>query len=84
MIRTAAGLLAVFAAAGAQADELMPMQARSLALGEVTGVAYYTIPDEGYHVVATLAAGESGTPMRFVATLSAGQKVLMSVPIRTR
>ena len=31
------------------------MQARSLALGEVTGVAYYTVADEGYQVVATLA-----------------------------
>ena len=81
MIRIAAGLLAVFAAtSGAQADELMPMQAKTLALGAVTGVAYYTIADEGYQVVATLAAGESGTPMRFVATLSAGQKILVSVP----
>ncbi len=42
MIRIAAGLLTVFAAAsGAQADELMPMQAKTLALSAVTGVAYY-------------------------------------------
>ena len=88
MIRIAAGLLAVFAAVGgAQADELMPMQAKTLALGAVTGVAYYTVADEGYQVVATLAAGERGTPMRFVATLSAGQKIFVSMPqaaIRTR
>ncbi len=84
MIRIAAGVLAVLGAAGAaQAEELMPMQAKSLALGAVTGIAYYTVADEGYQVVATLAAGESGTPMRFVATLSAGQKILVSVPRAT-
>ena len=83
MIRIAAGLLAVFAAAGpAEADELKPMQAKSLALGAVTGIAYYTVGQEGYEVVATFAAGESGTPVRFVATLSTGEKVVVSVAQR--
>ena len=81
MIRIAAGLLVVFAAAGiAQADELMPMQAKSLALGPVNGVAYYTVGEAGYQVVATLAAGDSGTPVRFVTTLSAGDRISVSVP----
>ena len=81
MIRIAAGLLAVFAAAtGAQAEELSPMQAKSIALGDVTGVAYYTVASDGFRVVATLAAGENGQPMRFIVTLVSGQKVIVSVP----
>jgi hypothetical protein len=80
MIRFAAGLIAVVAAGAVQAEELGPMQARSIALGDVTGVAYYTVGNDGYRVVATVAAGESGTPVRFVATLASGQKVTVSVP----
>ena len=81
MIKIAAGLLAFFAAVGtAQADELLPLQARNLGLGTVNGVAYYTVGDAGYRVVATLAAGETGTPVRFTATLSAGESVFVSVP----
>jgi hypothetical protein len=81
MMRIFAGLLAtIAAAAGAQAAEIGPMQARSIVLGQVTGVAYYTVAEDGYRVVATLAAGETGMPMRFIATLSAGQKVVLSVP----
>jgi hypothetical protein len=66
----------------AQAGELRPMQAGSIAMGEVKGIAYYTVTDEGYQVVATLAAGEDGTPMRFQATLTPGQRMLLSVPRR--
>jgi hypothetical protein len=81
MIRVAAGLLAIFAAAtGAQAEEIGPMQAKSIALGNVTGVAYYTVAPDGFRVVATMAAGENGQPMRFVVTLVSGQKVVVSVP----
>jgi hypothetical protein len=79
MIRIAATLLAL-AAGAAQADEIGPMQAKSIALGGVSGVAYYTEAASGYEVVATLAAGEEGTPMRFVATLSSGQRIMLSVP----
>ena len=81
MIRIAAGLLAAMAAIGvAEAEELVPLQARSITLGEVTGVAYYTVGENGFEVVATLAAGEAATPMRFVATLISGQSIIVSVP----
>ena len=44
------------------------MQAKSIKLGETTGVAYYTIADDGFRVVATVAASEAGPPTRFIAT----------------
>ena len=81
MIRIAAGLFAALAISTfAQASEMRPMQATSISLGQVTGVAYYSETADGYQVVATLAAGENGTPMRVVTTLAAGQRMLVSVP----
>src|SRR5687768_3374801 len=81
IIRSASAVLAaaLFAVA-AQAGELRPMQASSIDLGEAKGVAYYFVTDEGFQVVTTIAAGEEATPMRFEATLIAGQRVLLSVP----
>ena len=55
------------------------MEARTIVLGDTAGVAYYTVAEDGFRVVATLAAGQ-GMPIRFVATLTAGQKVVVSVP----
>jgi hypothetical protein len=81
MIRIAAGIFATLAVSTlAQATEMHPMQATSISLGQVTGVAYYSETADGYQVVATLAAGENGTPMRFVTTLAEGQRMLVSVP----
>lgn len=56
------------------------IQGATIALGQVTGVAYYTIEPEGYRVIATIAAGYGETPMRFEAVLTDGQKLLVSVP----
>jgi hypothetical protein len=73
----AAGLLP----ATGLAAELPPGRGASLQLGDVSGVAYYTAePDGGYRVVATLAAGESTTPVRFITVLQPGQKSIVSVP----
>lgn len=69
--------------APASAEQLSPMQARSISLGEVNGVAYFTAGSDGYEVVATLQAGDQGIPMRFMATLASGQKMLVSVPRAT-
>jgi hypothetical protein len=81
MIRIVTGLFAALAFASlAQAAEMRPMEATSISLGEVTGVAFYTETADGFQVVATLAAGEEGTPMRFVTTLAEGQKMTVSVP----
>ena len=75
---------AMLAAGGAQAQELGPqalgpMQGKTVALGEVTGVAYYTVEPLGYRVVATLSS-TAGVPIRFIATLQPEQSVIVSVP----
>jgi hypothetical protein len=56
------------------------MQGQTLDLGGVLGVAYYTVEHDGYHVVATLAEGETGAPVRFEAVLTPGQAVTLSSP----
>jgi hypothetical protein len=64
----------------AQANGARPIEARSIELGEVAGVAYYTVERDGFRVVTTLAQGETGTPVRVVAVLAAGQSVVLSTP----
>lgn len=64
----------------AHAGTLRPIEARSIDLGEVSGVAYYTIEREGFRVVTTLSQGETGTPIRMVSVLAPGQKVVLSTP----
>ena len=65
---------------GAHADGLRPIAARSIDLGEVSGVAYYTVERDGFHVVTTLAQGMAGTPVRVVSVLAPGQSVVFSTP----
>jgi hypothetical protein len=74
---------AVFALAPLQsihAEGLRPIDARSIDLGEVSGVAYYTVERDGFHVVTTLAQGAAGTPIRVVSVLAPGQHVAFSTP----
>lgn len=78
LIITAASALTFMGAA--HAGELRPIGAQSIELGEVSGVAYYTVERDGFHVVATLAEGEVGTPVRFQAVLVPGQSVVLSTP----
>lgn len=76
-------LAAVFTIAsfgGAHANGLRPIEAKSIDLGEVSGVAYYTVEPDGFRVVTTLAQGEAGTPIRFVSVLAPGQRVVFSTP----
>jgi hypothetical protein len=75
----AAIVLAATPSLAARAAELRPMQGMSLPLGELHGIAYYTVEDAGYSVVATLA-GQDGTPVRFQSTLLPGQKIVVSIP----
>ena len=63
----------------ARAEDLREIQAKSLQLGDVSGVAYYTVQGQGYRLVVTLA-GQDSTPVRFESTLLPGQKVTMSMP----
>jgi hypothetical protein len=78
---------AAFAAASALAspgaalaEGLRPIDAKSIDLGEVSGVAYYTVEPDGFHVVTTLAQGTAGTPIRVVAVLAPGQSIAFSTP----
>ena len=77
-------LLAVaftFASLGAaHANGLRPIEGQSINLGDVSGVAYYTVEPDGFRVVTTLAQGEAGTPIRFVTVLAPGQHVVVSMP----
>ena len=66
------------------ADGLRPIDAKSIDLGEVSGVAYYTVQRDGYHVVTTLAQGSAGTPIRVVSVLAPGQSVAFSTPHEAR
>jgi hypothetical protein len=64
----------------ADAADLTPIAGRGIALGQVAGVAYYTVEDEGYRVVATLVAGENARAIRFEAVLAPGQHLVLSTP----
>jgi len=65
---------------GAALADDAPTIASRIDLGEVSGVAYYTVEPAGYRVVATLAQGEAGTPVRFETVLAPGQRMLLSTP----
>jgi hypothetical protein len=62
----------------AHADGVRPIEAKSIDLGEVSGVAYYTVERNGFRVVTTLAQGETGTPVRIISVLAPGQSVVLS------
>ena len=64
----------------ARAEGLRPMAGKSIDLGEISGIAYYTVERDGFHVVATLAQGEAGTPIRVVSVLAPGRRVVLSTP----
>ncbi|TIM28513.1 MAG: hypothetical protein E5Y63_19615 [Mesorhizobium sp.] len=68
------------AAVPAHAGELGAMKAESIDLAGFLGVVYYTPQEDGYRVVTTIAQGEAGLPVRFVATLTENQIVAVSVP----
>jgi len=64
----------------AAASELAPGNGHTLHLGGFDGTVYYTVEQDGYHVVATLASGAETPAIRFVATLGPGQSLMISVP----
>jgi hypothetical protein len=72
-----------FASLGAaRADGVRPIEAKSIDLGDVSGIAYYTIERDEFHVVTTVAQGDAGTPIRVVSVLAPGQSVFLSTPHR--
>ena len=79
--RTMLAAAFAFASIGAaHAEGLRPTEGRSIDLGALSGVAYYTVERDGFRVVATLAEGEAGTPVRVEAVLAPGQSIVLSVP----
>ena len=62
------------------AEELVQGNGYSIRLPRVEGSLYYTVEQDGYRVVATLAAGAEEQPIRFVSTLAPGQRIFISVP----
>jgi hypothetical protein len=64
----------------AYAGEVAEFQAKGINLQAFEGVVYYTNAADGYHVVATIAEGERGMPVRFEVTLADAQKMTISVP----
>jgi hypothetical protein len=74
----ASAVAAVFVAGGVHAETLIQGSGRSIDLGTLAGIAYYTVEPEGYRLVATLG---TDTPVRFVATLASGQSVTHARPV---
>ncbi len=58
---TLAAAFALAAIGPAHAERLKPLQGQVIDLGDVSGVAYYTIEHDGFRVVATLAK-KDGAP----------------------
>jgi hypothetical protein len=75
-----AATFALAAITAAHAEGLQPLEGRTIDLGDVSGVAYYTVERDGFRVVATFAEREAGTPIRFEAVLAPGQSVVLSTP----
>jgi hypothetical protein len=73
-----AAAFALASLGAAHADGVRPIEAKSIDLGEISGIAYYTVERDGFHVVTTLAQGEAGTPIRIVSVLAPGQSVVLS------
>lgn len=75
-----AAVFGIASLAAARADGLRPMEGHSIDLGGISGVAYYTVERDEFHVVATLAQGQAGKPIRIVSVLAPGQRVVPSTP----
>ncbi|RWJ21523.1 MAG: hypothetical protein EOR26_30410 [Mesorhizobium sp.] len=80
MINLIGGVVAFgLTASPLHAGELSAMAGESIRIGGLHGVLY-TNDNDGYRVIATMADGEAGAPVRFSATLSEGQSATISVP----
>jgi hypothetical protein len=68
--------------AHAGTKQLAPIAADIAHLGVMSAITYYTVEQDGYRVVTTIQedTSDTATPVRFVTTLQAGQKAIVSVP----
>ena len=75
---TLAAAFALAAIGPAHADGLKPLHGQVIDLGDVSGVAYYTVERDGFRVVATLGKqDEDAVPVRVVAP---DQSLTLSIP----
>jgi len=77
---TAYALACTILSAAATAGELAPGNAHSVHLDGFDGVVYYSVEQDGYRVVATLASGAGESPIRVISTLGPDQRIVISVP----
>jgi hypothetical protein len=78
---TLAAAFALAAIGPAHAEGLKPLQGQVIDLGDVSGVAYYTVERDGFRVVATLAKkDEDAVPVRVVVVLAPDQHLTLSTP----
>jgi len=78
---TLAAALALASIGPAHAEGLKPLHGQVIDLGDVSGVAYYTVERDGFRVVATLAKkDEDAVPVRVVAVLARDQSLTLSTP----
>jgi hypothetical protein len=77
LIVTASAVISAASAEDLRSMELHSMEAKSVRLGEVNGIAYFTVQGRGYRLVVTFA-GLGGSPVRLVSTLLPGQEVAIS------
>src|SRR3984893_14721075 len=76
-----AAAFALAAIGPAHAEGLKPLQGQVIDLGDVSGVAYYTVERDGFRVVATLAKkDEDAVPVRVVTVLGPDQSLTLSTP----
>src|ERR1700730_17629589 len=75
----AAFALAAIGPAHAHEEGLKPFHGQVIDLGDVSGVAYYTVERDGFRVVATLAKKDA-VPVRVVVVLAPGQALTLSTP----
>jgi hypothetical protein len=79
--RLLAFALACMAISGVSlAGDLAPGDAHSVHLEAVDGVVYYTVEQDGYRVVATMASGAAEPPIRVITSLAPGQRLVIAVP----
>lgn len=62
------------------AGELAPGNGHTVHLDHFYGILYYSVEQNGYRVVVTLASGADASPIRFISTLGPGQRLVISVP----
>jgi hypothetical protein len=78
---TLAAAFALAAIGPAHAEGLKPLRGQVIDLGDLSGVAYYTVEHDGFPVVATFAKkDEDAMPVRVVAVLAPGQSLTLSTP----